>query len=137
MFLSPFTTINGKARSFFYLKTGETNCTSFYGYGTNTSFLDRTRTYPRTNDVSQVTSQKTARSNNSAFSASDNPTPVPFAEGGYFTNNTYITALEVGNHTKYIHKNTRFGSGISSNDSCSNESTWLLNGGCRYEVDGV
>jgi hypothetical protein len=47
-----------------------------------------------------------------------------------------LNALEVANHTKYLHRNTRYGSGISSNDTCNSESTYLLNGGTRYRVNG-
>ena len=47
--------------------------------------------------------------------------------------NTYITCLEAFYGTKYLHNALMFGSGISSNDSCSNEENWLQNGGVRYK----
>jgi hypothetical protein len=73
-----------------------------------------------------------ARKNNA-----DTTSPVPFAEGGFHAHNTLVSALEIANHTKYLHKNTRFGSGISSNDTCNSEATYLLNGGFRSRVQGT
>lgn len=39
--------------------------------------------------------------------------------------------------TKYLHDNNLFGSGISSNDACNSENTWLDNGGVRCKEQGT
>jgi hypothetical protein len=48
-----------------------------------------------------------------------------------------ITAVEVGMGTKYIHAASRFSSGVSSNDTCNSEATWLANGGIRFRETGA
>lgn len=125
----PITTVNGAARSFFYLYEGETNCKSSAGQdGLCTMFLNG-RTYPRNTDVSQNTIRTYARANNSVSTNS-----YPFAEGGYLALNTFITCQEILYKTKYLHNNNLFGSGISSNDSSNNETNWTNNGGIRYKL---
>ena len=124
---SPVCTVGGKTRSFFYLYQGETNCQGYASLGCE--MFHEKRTYPRTADVTQMANMNYARANNA-----DNTLSYPFAEGGYHALNTYNVALEVLYGTRYIHGATRFGSGISSNDTCSNETTWLANGGWRVKA---
>lgn len=127
----PVTTVGGKTRNFFYLYEGETNCKGSAGQnGLCTMFLNG-RTYPRTVDVQQVSLMNYARANNA-----DGTLPYPFAEGGYHALNTYLTCQEVLHGTKYLHNAALFGSGISSNDACNSEATWLANGGVRYRLAG-
>lgn len=134
LFASPFTTVDGKARSFFFdYSTGETNCNG--GQGTNAlcTLFYKDGTHPRTGDVSQCTSLTYCRANNSDTSVS-----YPFAEGGYLTHNIFCTCMELMAGTKYIIDPTNlWGSGISSDDSCSSESTWLANGGFRYKASSA
>ena len=125
----PSCTVEKKTRNFLFLYKGETNCQSAKGQNNLcTMFYDQEKTYPRVNDMSQINNMVYARANNADVNAS-----YPFAEGGYYTLNTYITCLEVFYGTKYLHNALMFGSGISSNDSCSNEENWLQNGGVRYK----
>lgn len=126
---SPVCTVDTKPRSFFFLYEGETNCRSSAGQSNLCTMFQVGRTYPRTNDMNQVTNMQRVRSMNADTSRS-----YPFSEGGFHALNTYVTAQEVLYGTKYLHKNTVFGSGISSNDSCNNESTWKQNGGVRYKL---
>lgn len=126
---SPVCTIDTKPRSFFFLYEGETNCRSSAGQNNLCTMFQVGRTYPRTNDMNQVTNMQRARSMNADTSRS-----YPFSEGGFHALNTYVTAQEVLYGTKYLHKNTFFGSGISSNDTCNSESTWKQNGGVRYKL---
>ena len=126
---SPVCTIGDKPRSFFYLYEGEKNCQSSAGQNNLCTMFQVGRTYPRVSDMSQVTNMQRARSMNSDTSRS-----YPFSEGGFHALNTYVTAQEVLYGTKYLHKNTVFGSGISSNDSCNSEATWKQNGGVRYKL---
>lgn len=125
----PSCTVEKKTRNFLFLYKGETNCQSAKGQNNLcTMFFDQEKTYPRVNDMQQINNMTYARANNADVNA-----PYPFAEGGYHTLNTYITCLEVFYGTKYLHNALMFGSGISSNDSCSNEENWLQNGGVRYK----
>lgn len=127
----PVTTIDNKARCFFYLYEGEANCKSGKGQGNLCTIFDNGRTYPRSN-MHQVSNMQMARANNADVNA-----PYPCAEGGYHAYNTYITAMEVLHGTKALHAADKFGSGISSNDACNNEATWLANGGVRFKVDSA
>lgn len=125
----PSCTINNKTRNFFFVYPGETNCQSSKGQSNLcTMFYDQQLTYPRVNDMHQVNNMTYARANNSDPEAS-----FPYAEGGYLTLNTYITSLEVYYGTKNLHAAKMFGSGISSNDTCNTEETWLENGGVRFK----
>ena len=125
----PSCTVEKKTRNFLFLYKGETNCQSAKGQNNLcTMFYDQEKTYPRVNDMQQINNMTYARANNADVNA-----PYPFAEGGYHTLNTYITCLEVFYGTKYLHNALMFGSGISSNDSCSNEENWLQNGGVKYK----
>ena len=125
---SPVCTVGGKTRSFFYLYEGETNCKSANGISNLCTMFSNGRTYPRTSDMQQVNNMNYARANNA-----DTTKPYPFAEGGYHALNTFVTCMEAFFGTKYLHKDTLFGSGISSNDSCTDESSWKLHGGVRYK----
>ena len=125
----PVCTVGGKTRSFFYLYEGETNCKGASNLGC--TMFNEGRTYPRVSDMQQVNNMNFARANNA-----DNTLPYPFAEGGYHALNTYNVALEVLYGSRYIHGASRFGTGISSLDSCTNESNWLSNGGFRVKAQG-
>ena len=132
----PVTTVGGKTRNFFFAyavkDSNTTNGAGAYGEEMCAIYVNDGRTYPRTSDVSQITDMKFARANNT-----DPQNPLPFAEGGYHTINTFIMCMELLYGTKYLHDNRLFGSGISSNDSCSNEDTWLNNGGVRTREQGT
>lgn len=131
----PVTTVEGKTRNFFYAyAVGDTNTTNGAGeYAELCSmYVNDGRTYPRVSDVSQVTNITYARKNNA-----DPTSPLPFAEGGYHALNTFILCMELYYGTKYLHDNNLFGSGISSNDVCNSESTYLANGGVRIKEQGT
>lgn len=125
----PVCTIGNKSRNFFYLYEGETNCKSAPGLNNISNMFNNGRTYPRNSDVNQITASTYARNNNHSPGKF-----YPFAEGGYLAYNTYITSQEILFGTKYLHNNSLFGSGISSNDSSNNETNWKFNGGVRYRV---
>lgn len=124
----PVCTVGGKTRNFFYLYEGETNCANAAGIGGVCTMFQNGRTYPRTVDVQQVTNMNYARANNV-----DNTLPYPWAEGGYHALNTFVTCMEALYGTKALHKNTLFSSGVSSNDSCTDEASWKQHGGVRYK----
>lgn len=132
----PVTTVGGKTRNFFFayaVKDSNTmNGASAYGEEMCALYVNDGRTYPRVSDISQISTMKYARANNT-----DPQKPLPFAEGGYHTINTFTMCMELLYGTKYLHDNRLFGSGISSNDSCSNEDTWLNNGGVRTREQGT
>lgn len=127
----PVTTIGGKTRSFFYLyNTGDSNTVSAIGKNNLcTLFSGLGRTFPRVTDMHQITNMTYARANNSVAT-----NPYPVAEGGYHALNAAITRREVLFGTRYLHNPSLFGSGISSNDTCNNEATFLANGGFKYKV---
>lgn len=124
----PVCTVGGKARCFFFLYQGETNCQGSVGQAENCTALHQQRTYPRVSDMNQVNNMKYARANNAEPERS-----YPFAEGGYHALNTFITAMEVLYGTKYLHDANLFSSGVSSNDSNSNYDLFLANGGTQYK----
>ena len=132
----PVTTVGNKTRNFFYAyAVGDTNTTNgASGAGENmcSMYVNDGRTYPRISDMSQVTNMQKARANNA-----DTNAPLPFAEGGYHGVNTFILCMELLYGTKYLHDNNLFGSGISSNDACNSENTWLDNGGVRCKEQGT
>lgn len=131
----PVTTVGNKTRNFFFAyAVGDTNTTNNGNPQSNdlcSVYLDG-RTYPRTSDMNQITTMQRARANNA-----DTTAPVPFAEGGYHALNTFTMCMELLYGTKYLHDNNLFGSGISSNDPCNNETTWLNNGGVRCKEQGT
>lgn len=130
----PITTIREgnvvKARNFFYLYQGITNCRSSKGLLAVNPFYEVNRTYPRTNDVHQVNNMKYARNNNADVNA-----PYPFAEGGHFAHNVFITAMELAAGSRYIHAANLFGSGISSNDGTT-AANFYTSGGIRFREAG-
>ena len=132
----PVTTVGNKTRNFFYAyAVGDTNTTNGAGgAGENmcSMYVNDGRTYPRTSDMHQISNMQKARANNA-----DTNAPLPFAEGGYHGINTFILCMELLYGTKYLHDNNLFGSGISSNDACNLENTWLGNGGVRCKEQGT
>ena len=132
----PVTTVGNKTRNFFYAyAVGDTNTTNgSSGAGDNmcSMYANDGRTYPRISDMNQVSNMQKARANNA-----DTNAPVPFAEGGYHAINTFLLSMELLYGTKYLHDNNLFSSGISSNDACNSENTWLGNGGVRCKEQGT
>lgn len=132
----PVTTVDNKTRNFFYVyAVGDTNTTNGpSGAGENmcSMYVNDGRTYPRISDMTQVSNMQKARANNA-----DTNAPLPFAEGGFHGVNTFILCMELLYGTKYLHDNNLFGSGISSNDACNSENTWLDNGGVRCKEQGT
>lgn len=127
----PITTVNEdgkiKARNFFYLHQGITNCQSNQGLLPTNPLYEADRTYPHINDgFHSVDYMSYARNNNANVKAS-----YPFAEGGYFARNVFITALELAAKSCFIHAANLFGSGISSNDGC-NDTNFFTSGGIRF-----
>ena len=57
----PSCTVGGKMRNFFYLYQGETNCQGSVGEEGLVTMFSENRTYPRTQDVSQITNMNYAR----------------------------------------------------------------------------
>ena len=132
----PVTTVGNKTRNFFYAyAVGDTNTTngaSEAGESMCSMYVNDGRTYPRISDMNQINNMQKARANNA-----DTNAPLPFAEGGYHGINTFILCMELLYGTKYLHDNNLFGSGISSNDACNSENTWLGNGGVRCKEQGT
>lgn len=132
----PVTTVGNKTRNFFYAyAVGDTNTTngaSGAGESMCSMYVNDGRTYPRISDMNQVSNMQKARANNA-----DTNAPLPFAEGGFHGINTFILCMELLYGTKYLHDNNLFGSGISSNDVCNSENTWLDNGGVRCKEQGT
>lgn len=132
----PVTTVGNKTRNFFYAyAVGDSNTTngpSGAGESMCSMYVNDGRTYPRISNMSQVSNMQKARANNADTNAS-----LPFAEGGYHGVNTFILCMELLYGTKYLHDNNLFGSGISSNDACNSENTWLGNGGVRCKEQGT
>lgn len=130
------TTVDNKTRNFFYAyAVGDTNTTngpSGAGESMCSMYVNDGRTYPRISDMNQVSNMQKARANNA-----DTNAPLPFAEGGYHAINTFLLSMELLYGTKYLHDNNLFGSGISSNDACNSENTWLGNGGVRCKEQGT
>ena len=121
-------------RTMFCLYDGPSSayCDGAKGANNNiTMFWHKGRMMPAAAVISQVTNMQYARNDNP-----NNEGPVPFAEGGFHTINTFLAWLEIKYGNRYLHAASRFGSGISSNDSCSNESTWISNGGVRCRKVG-
>lgn len=127
----PVTTIEEggkvKTRNFFYLYQGMGKCQSGPGLLPNHDFYEADRTYPRCDNMPYTDFRQLARNNNA-----DNSKPYPFAEGGYFATNVFITALELAAGTRYIHQANLFGSGISDNDGCNAEN-FFTSGGVRLK----
>lgn len=118
-----------KLRNFFYLYSGYSNSNGYEGQGGNDILKNIDRTFP-TSQINQINTMTYARNNNNSSTS-----PVPFAEGGYHTVNSYLTSYEVLYGTKYLHADNKFTNGIC-NSTCNSESTWLINGGLRYREKG-
>lgn len=132
----PVTTVGNQTRSFFYAyAVGDQNTSNFaslYEKDLCSMFVDDGRTYPRVNDISQMTNMNYARASNA------NPqSPVPFAEGGYHSINVFILCMELLYGTKNLENNAFFSSGISSNNDISNENDWREKGGVRFKEKGT
>lgn len=124
---------NVTPRNFLYVYEGDINCKSSKGVATNcTMFSDQKKSYPRTNDVSQVSNMQIARRLNA-----DATKPYPFAEGGHNSLNEFITAIEVAYGTNNFAHLSKFTSGISSRDACTNDVEWKARGGVRVKVNGT
>lgn len=121
-------------RNFFYLAhpQGGIGGASAAGILGSTMFNKSGRAYPKVDDVNALTNATRARANNSVAGRS-----YPFAEGGFHTLNTLITSQELLYSRRNPFAATIFGSGISSNDSCTSEATWRQNGGFRHKVSGA
>lgn len=118
-----------KLRCFFFnYVSGITSCKGTAGTLTNSNLFVNNGTYAM-NSLSMVNNTVYAWNNNYNVNS-----PLPVAEGGYHARNTFLTCMEVAYGTKYLCKNTRFSSGISANDACNSEATWLLNGGARCKL---
>ena len=132
----PVTTVGNKTRNFFYAyAVGDANTTngaSAAGESMCSMYVNDGRTYPLISDMNQISNMQKARANNA-----DTNAPLPFAEGGYHGINTFILCMELLYGTKYLHDNNLFGSGISSNDACNSENTWIGNGGVRCKEQGT
>lgn len=130
---APFCTVNNKARCFFFAyEADHANCKSHNGDNNVVTMFSNGRTYPRCNDVSQISAGTKSRANNADPSAS-----YPFAEGGQHAHNVYNLCLEAKYGTKNLNNANKWGTGISSNDTCNSEATWLANGGVRYKLSGA
>lgn len=127
----PVCTVDSKARSFFFLYEGETNCKSGAGVGNACTMFLNGRTYPRSNDVNQINIAKYSRANNV-----DPESSYPFSEGGFLTLNAYIIYLEMLYGTKYLVNPDTFGSGISSNNGIGNDVNYRKCGGVKYRKKG-
>lgn len=126
-------TISGKTRSFFFdYAIGDTNSRGAAGLNSAWKVFTGDGFYPRTNDCQQPTIMQWARANNSDAKAS-----VPFAEGGYFAYDVFNGIHEALYGTNYIHDPNLFSSGVSSNDTCTDEATWKANGGTRTRAVGT
>ena len=130
----PVTTVSygGKTvtRNMFYLKQGMTNCQGGAGNSNCTTMMkDTTRTYPRTSDVNAVKLLEYARNNNP-----DPTKPWPCVEGGYNNMSAHVMAQELIHNTKALYGSTMYGSGISSNEKCEDESQFQRSGGTRMKL---
>lgn len=117
-----------KSKCFFYnYKAGGTQNA---GMGSTNMFV-KDRTYPKTEDMTQLTNVTRARNCNP-----DKTKPYPFAEGGFLARTNFINATELRVGTRDLGNAGLFGSGISSNDGCTSEATFYKYGGLRYSDDG-
>ena len=119
-----------KSRSFFFNYaatdgsskgyTGASGCTMFRDNG-----------HYHTINISQIGTKSRARANNH-----DSTAPFPVAEGGFHARNAFLRCVETALGTKNLCVSSRFSSGVTSVDACSNETQWLANGGIRYKESG-
>ena len=124
-----------KSRCFFFAYNGEAVSYGNGAAGSNgmmTLFRNTGRTFPATSIMTQITSMQYARNNNA-----DPTKPYPYAEGGWWLLNAFLTFLEIKYGTRAIHATDKFTSGISANDNCGNEAQFLANGGVRSRAAGT
>ena len=120
-----------KIRSFFYnYPSALTGVQGRKGYASTCEMFYGDGHYP-TSGYSQINTKTNARANNHVATA-----PFPVAEGGFHARNTFLRCVETALGTKNLCSYARFSSGISSNDSCTNESQWLERGGVRIKASG-
>lgn len=128
--MCPITTIQqgdgDKARNFFYLYKGMSGCQSSPGLLPNNPTYEANRTYPKVEDVNQSSNAKYARANNA-----DKDVPYPFAEGGYFAHNVFITAIELAIGNRNL--NNYF----QASSYTPNQTTFFLRGGIRLKAAGT
>lgn len=130
-----------KLRNFFYLYEGESCCAGYKGV-TDCEIFRYNRTWPVSYDYTSSTGYRISQINNMLWARNNNSekeSPVPFAEGGFFALNSYLTSYEVFYGTKYLHSSSKFTGGIHSAGP-SNETTWRTVGNIRYKeavVNGV
>lgn len=124
-----------KSRCAFYAYDGESAVNGNGGAGDSgglsTLLRNTGKTFPASSVMSQITTMQYARNNNS-----DPTRNYPFAEGGWALYNLFVTWLEIKYGTRNLAAPSKFQSGISANDSCSNESNWRANGGVRCRAQG-
>jgi len=132
--LNAVTEISGKPRGFYFsYNTNQGNCQGSKGTDNLIDWFHGPtigRTFPVVN-IGEQTQMAHCRSLNPT--ATDN---APWAEGGFMTLNAYVISQELVYGTNDIHKDTAFGSGISANDSCVDETSFHLHGGFRYRIKG-
>ena len=121
-----------KSRSFFFNYVSNDSYSKGVAGASGCTMFRNNGHYRSCSGISQVTAKNRARANNHVTTD-----PFPVAEGGYHARNTFLRSIETALGTKNLCVNTRFGSGVSSVDACSNENNWKLNGGLRYKAQGA
>lgn len=125
-----------KTRCFFALEAGLdeglVHSAGSAGIGNLVTAFKGGRTYPTTNGINQLKNAEWARNNNV-----DPASTLPFAEGGYAASDIFVSYLETKYGRKDLHNANFFDGGISSNNSVTNETSWLQYGGVRYKIDGA
>ena len=122
-----------KTRCFFALEAGldegQVHSAGSAGIGNLITAFKGGRTYPTTNGINQLKNAEWARNNNA-----DPARTLPFAEGGYAARDLFVSYLETKYGRKDLHNANFFDGGISSNNSVTNETSWLQYGGVRYKI---
>lgn len=125
-----------KTRCFFALEAGldegQVHSAGSAGIGNLVTAFKGGRTYPTTNGINQLKNAEWARNNNV-----DPARTLPFAEGGYAARDIFVSYLETKYGRKDLHNANFFDGGISSNNSVTNETSWLKYGGVRYKIGGA
>jgi hypothetical protein len=130
----PSTTWGSKIRNLFFNRPGlDSNTKGNAGSFTGINLFYNNGTYPRTGDANQYTTVAWSRACNTGGQSGN---AVPVGEGGFHTLNAFLCAMEAGFGTRYLHNNSMFSSGISSNsgtrsgvfiDGSSSLTTWNAN----------
>ena len=122
-----------KTRCFFALEAGldegQVHSAGSVGTGNLITAFKGGRTYPTTKGINQLKNAEWARNNNA-----DPARTLPFAEGGYAARDLFVSYLETKYGRKDLHNANFFDGGISSNNSVTNEASWLQYGGVRYKI---